>query len=246
MARRFVLISWILNIFRGLRENIQDIAAFIAVISFFTALMGFIIQFDVLGDYSRVLCEWRISKDEYSMLTDSARLETDGQSRAKPMILQPSPTLSSAERTIGTDATDSKDNRSLNDDGFGDASITSLKENDSVTAVPEYLAGKCKDVPEGIYLWIATRKYNNQFYHPQPGPISNGCDNEWEGVAYIGESVDRNVGDKFEIHLIGTGVEGNIIIRNYITRENHIHKWPGMFWLPIDSITYRKLTVTRK
>jgi hypothetical protein len=132
----------------------------------------------------------------------------------------------------------------------GSASITSLKDGEKVTT-PEYIEGICNNISEGIYLWIIVRPILTQNYHPQSsqadsGPISNGCDGFWEGVAYIGESRERNINEQFEILLAGANRKGSIEMQNYLIKANQTHRWSGISKLPQGTKIFQKITVIRR
>nr|VFK58081.1 MAG: hypothetical protein BECKUNK1418G_GA0071005_10025 [Candidatus Kentron sp. UNK]VFK68242.1 MAG: hypothetical protein BECKUNK1418H_GA0071006_10015 [Candidatus Kentron sp. UNK] len=130
------------------------------------------------------------------------------------------------------------------------AVITSHRENQKVTT-PEYLEGECKNIPKGTYLWIVVRPKFTQSYHPQSnrpdhGPMSNGCDGAWEGIAYIGASQQTDINGRFEILLVGVDIKGSTIMRNYLIKAHHTNRWHGFRQLPEGARIYQKITVIRR
>nr|VFJ49871.1 MAG: hypothetical protein BECKDK2373C_GA0170839_10279 [Candidatus Kentron sp. DK] len=132
----------------------------------------------------------------------------------------------------------------------GEARITSHEKNQRVTT-PEYLEGECNNVPEGTYLWVVVRPKFTQNYHPQSnqpdsGPISNGCDGDWEGIAYIGAGPETDINGRFEILLVGVDIKGSTIMQSYLNKAHQTHNWHGISRLPEGATIYQKMTVIRR
>nr|VFK12554.1 MAG: hypothetical protein BECKLPF1236B_GA0070989_10382 [Candidatus Kentron sp. LPFa] len=133
--------------------------------------------------------------------------------------------------------------------GEGEARITSHEKNQKVTT-PEYLEGEC-NIPEGIYLWVVVRPKFMQHYHPQSnrrdhGPISNGCDGDWEGIAYIGAGPETDINGRFEILLVGVDIKGSTIMQSYLNKAHQTHDWHGISQLPEGAKIYQKMTAIRR
>nr|VFJ49879.1 MAG: hypothetical protein BECKDK2373C_GA0170839_102710 [Candidatus Kentron sp. DK] len=208
------------NVFRWFWKNVQDIAAFIAIIAFFTGLILWAIaNFGDLGDCLNILLrEQEISANEHS-----ARAEAQ---RSAPVQSEKGDVLE--EKAV----------------------ITSHREKQKVTT-PEYLEGECRNIPEGTYLWVVVRPKFIQEYQPQSnqqdhGPISNGCDGVWEGIAYIGASPQTDINGRFEILLVGVDIQGNTIMQNYLIEAHQTNRWHGFRQLPEFARIYQKMTVIRQ
>jgi len=107
---------------------------------------------------------------------------------------------------------------------------------------------------EGVYseeltkvdLWLVVQPVNAPTYHPQTSTIPRQTNRQWTGVAYIGESEKKNIGEEFIVHLVSASPQASKNFREYLSKSEKDKKWQGMPELPSGSTIQDNIKVFRK
>jgi hypothetical protein len=95
-------------------------------------------------------------------------------------------------------------------------------------------------------LWIVVQPVNWPKYYPQKSKIPKQSNHNWKDVVYIGESISKNIGDKFIIHLVSANKEASSIFSNYLNQSAICWNESGMVGLPSNSNVVLSRCVYRK
>ncbi len=95
-------------------------------------------------------------------------------------------------------------------------------------------------------LWLVVQPVESPFYHPQPGPIPKDEDGRWRGIAYIGESAKKNIGEEFLIFFMRVDLAASKIFADYFKNSESSGKWLGLQILPEGATSIDSVRVVRK
>lgn len=95
-------------------------------------------------------------------------------------------------------------------------------------------------------LWIVVQPIASPYYHPQPGPVPKDPKGKWRGVAYVGESDEKNIGEEFLIFIVATDSSVSSIFSGYLIGAATKKHWPGFAKLPTGTIPIDSVRVIRK
>ncbi len=82
--------------------------------------------------------------------------------------------------------------------------------------------------------------------HPQTAPVAKQQDDHWTGVAYLGESPEKNIGERFILHLVSANANATSVFSNYLLQASATNKYNGISALPVGAAVVVSTSVYRK
>ena len=94
--------------------------------------------------------------------------------------------------------------------------------------------------------WIVVQPIKSPKYHPQTSGIQIQANHKWNAVAYIGESDEKNSGEKFLIHLVLADETASLEIERYIKEATLTNSWDGLDPLSLNLDIAMSISVYRR
>lgn len=109
-----------------------------------------------------------------------------------------------------------------------------------------HCSGHLPESVRGATMWLVVQPLECPFYHPQTNPTAESAGGTWEGTAFLGAGEKRDIGQRFQLHLVRVTQEGSHEFARYLGRCERKGSYPGMKVLPVGSTKIATVSLTRR